>query len=191
MKRNVIICTAAALALMAGGPVAVAAAATGDAARAVTTAAAARADVTADGAVDAALKHYPGVVESLDQDGSVWHVNVVAKNGKEAEIDVSGSGKAATRDSDTDTDGNEHASLIAAKVDAKRAMKAALAASPGKVTSLDWDDGDNGGTPYWNAQIKGSDGQTRSVHVDPTSGKATTAPASSNDHDSDNDDDGS
>ncbi|MFF4494590.1 PepSY domain-containing protein [Streptomyces sp. NPDC001546] len=190
MKRNVIICTAAALALTAGGPVAVAAAATGDAARAATAAASARADVTADGAVDAALKHYPGVVESLDQDGSVWHVNVVAKNGTEAEIDVSGSGKATTRDSDTDDDGTEHASLIAAKVDAKQAMKAALAASPGKVTHLDWDDGD-GGTPYWNAQIKGSDGQTRSVHVDPTSGKAATAPAQSNDHDGDNDDDGS
>ncbi|MFJ5805610.1 PepSY domain-containing protein [Streptomyces sp. NPDC093093] len=186
MKRNVIISAAAAAALTVGGPTAAALAATGDTARTTTTATAARADVTAESASAAALKHHPGVVDSLDKDGAVWHVNVIAKNGKNTEVEVDSAGKATTRDTDDDN-GKEYAPLIAAKVDAKKAMAAALAANKGaKVWSVDWDDDDDNGSTYWDIEVRASDGSTKHVHVDPTSGKAT---ASTSDSGDDNDDD--
>ncbi|MEU9415297.1 PepSY domain-containing protein [Streptomyces sp. NPDC048272] len=187
MKRNVIISAAAAAVLTVGGPTAAALAATGDTARTTTTATAARADVTAESASDAALKHYPGVVESLDKDGAVWHVNVIAKNGKNAEVEVSTAGKATTRDTDNDNNGNEYAPLIAAKVNAKKAMAAALAANKGAVVwSVDWDDDDDNGSTYWDVEVKAKDGTTKHVHVDPTSGKVTASSSDSNDNDDDN-----
>ncbi|MCY0917266.1 MULTISPECIES: PepSY domain-containing protein [unclassified Streptomyces] len=186
MKRNVIISAAAAAVLTVGGPTAAVLAATGDTARTTTTATAARADVTAESASAAALKHHPGVVESLDKDGAVWHVNVIAKNGKNTEVEVDSAGKATTRDTDDDN-GKEYAPLIAAKVDAKKAMAAALAANKGaKVWSADWDDDDDNGSTYWDIEVRASDGSTKHVHVDPTSGKAT---ASTSDSGDDNDDD--
>ncbi|MCX5155151.1 PepSY domain-containing protein [Streptomyces sp. NBC_00291] len=188
MKRNVIISAAAAAVLTVGGPTAAAVAATGATAGTTTTATAARADVTAESASDAALKHHPGVVESLDKDGTVWHVNVVAKNGKNTEVEVDSAGKATTRDTDNDN-AAQYAPLIAAKVNAKKAMAAALAANKGaKVWSVDWDDDDDNGSTYWDIEVKSSDGKTKHVHVDPTSGKATASSSNSNDDNDDNDD---
>ncbi|MFJ7774009.1 hypothetical protein [Streptomyces yangpuensis] len=81
MKRTRYVSAAAAVTLIVGGPATAAAAVSADAARTATAAPALRADVTAEGAAAAALKHYPGVVESLDKDGSVWHVDVISKDG--------------------------------------------------------------------------------------------------------------
>ncbi|MFB0633560.1 PepSY domain-containing protein, partial [Streptomyces sp. AB3(2024)] len=135
--------------------------------------AAARADVDAAAAAAAALKKYPGYVESLDQDGAVWHVNVVGKNGKSnSEVLVSSSGAASRANQDNDQDAGEYKTLIAAKVAAAKAMKAALAAHPGKVVSLDWDDeNDNGVAAHWSVEIKPAKGATRDVGIDATTGK--------------------
>ncbi|MFJ5633285.1 PepSY domain-containing protein [Streptomyces goshikiensis] len=193
MQRSTYISTAAAVVLMVGGPVAAAAAATSGAAGTPSAAtAAARADVDATGAAEAAVKHYPGTVVSLDKDGAVWHVDVIGKNGKHAELTVdTRSGKVFTEHADSDDDDNaqEKKQLLAAKVNAQKAVKAALAARPGQVRSVDWDDGDNGGARYWDVEIqpKGG-GATRHVHVDATTGKATVS-SSDSDSDDDNDND--
>ncbi|MFD8979956.1 PepSY domain-containing protein [Streptomyces sp. NPDC059564] len=181
--------TAAALLLTcpAGGASAASAGATGSAAHA----AAARADVDAAGAAAAALKKYPGYVESLDKDGTVWHVNVIGKNGKShSEVEVSSSGAATRRNQDSDDDGNEYKSLIAAKVGAAKAMKTALAAHPGKVWSLDWDDdNDNGVADHWSVEVKSASGGTQNVGIDAKTGKVVAAD-SDNDGNSDGNDDG-
>ncbi|MFE2924794.1 PepSY domain-containing protein [Streptomyces goshikiensis] len=193
MQRSTYISTAAAVVLMVGGPVAAAAAATSGAAGTPSAAtAAARADVDATGAAEAAVKHYPGTVVSLDKDGAVWHVDVIGKNGKHAELTVdTRSGKVFTEHADGDDGDNaqEKKQLLAAKVNAQKAVKAALAARPGQVRSVDWDDGDNGGARYWDVEIqpKGG-GATRHVHVDATTGKATVS-SSDSDADDGNDND--
>ncbi|MEU9304293.1 PepSY domain-containing protein [Streptomyces sp. NPDC048269] len=188
MKRNLYVSAAVSVALMAGGPVAAAAAASADTARTVAAATAARGDVTAEGAAAAALKHYPGVVESLDKDGSTWHVDVVSKDGKgHAELEVNAvSGAVATQNKDTGEDSSETAALRAAKVTAEQAAKAALAARSGQVWSVEWDDDDNGKAPYWHVEGKTADGKTWDASVDATTAKVT----SGSDSDGDEDDNG-
>lgn len=189
MKRNVYVSAAASVVLMAGGPVAAAAAASADTARTVPAATAARGDVTAEGAAAAALKHYPGVVESLDKDGSVWHVDVVGKDGKShAELEVNAtSGAVTTSNQDTEQDSSEYKSLLAAKVTAEQAVKAAAAAHPGQVLSAEWDDDDDSGkAAYWHVEGKSPDGKTWDAAVDATTAKVTPSPS---DSDSDNDGD--
>ncbi|MDJ0379398.1 PepSY domain-containing protein [Streptomyces sp. G-G2] len=200
MQRNLFVSSAAAVVLMAGGPVAAAASTSADAARSGTAITAVPADTSAQTAADAALKHYPGVVESLDKDGSTWHVGVIGKNGRHAELEIdAGSGKVTQRNTDDNSDsGNEYKPLIAAKVTAVQAMKAALTGHPGQVWSVSWDSDDNNDNgnsqaSYWNVEIKGSGGGTRNVHVDPTSGKATLSNSDSggtNDGYNQNDDSG-
>lgn len=184
MKRNAYISAAACVVLMVGGPAAAMGAASADTARTVPAAAAAvRGDVTAEGAAAAALKHYPGVVQSLDKDGSTWDVDVISKDGKgHAELDVNEKTGAVTeRDRDTDEDSAEHQALLAAKVTAEQAIKAALAAHPGRVSSVDWDEGDAvpcappGVSTTWNVEVEAADGKNWNVHVDPTTAKVTAA----------------
>ncbi|MFJ2591650.1 PepSY domain-containing protein [Streptomyces erythrochromogenes] len=185
MKRSRYASAATAVVLMTGGPVAVATTAAADPARTVTAAPAApRADVTAESAAAAALKHYPGVIESLDKDGSVWHVDVISKDGKgHVELEVSASGSVTEQDRDTDENAAENKPLVSAKVTAQQAMKAALTAHPGQVTTVEWDDD---GTASWHVEVKGKDGKTWDVQVDPTTGKVTR---SGSDSDSDDGDD--
>ncbi|MFD9406767.1 PepSY domain-containing protein [Streptomyces sp. NPDC059989] len=189
-KHKAYVSSAAAVVLMIGGPVAAAAANTADAARTVPAATAAQSDIDADGAAAAALKRYPGVVESLNKDDAVWHVDVIGKDGKHAELTVdTRSGKVFTENADDDSDDNGgNKALLAAKVTAQQAMKAALAAHPGQVWSVEWDDDDDNGARYWHVEIKSGD-KTTDVHVDPTSGKATVSPSDSNDHGDDHGDD--
>lgn len=196
MKRTPYVLPAAtAAALLLTGPAGAASAAPADAARTVPAAApaAARADVDAAGAASAALKKYPGYVESLDRDGSVWHVNVVGKDGKNtSEVEVSASGAATQRDKDSNDNANEYKSLIAAKVGADQAMKAALKAHPGKVWSLDWDnDNDNGVADHWSVEVKSAKGDTKNVGIDPKTGKVVATDSDNDNTDSgDNNDDG-
>ncbi|MFD8021431.1 PepSY domain-containing protein [Streptomyces lavendulae] len=102
---------------------------------------------------------------------------MVGKNGKSnSEVLVSSSGAATRANQDTDQDAGEYKTLIAAKVGAAKAMKAALAAQPGKVRSLDWDDeNDNGVADHWSVQIKSANGATRDVGIDATTGKVVPA----------------
>ncbi|MET3983427.1 putative membrane protein YkoI [Streptomyces sp. PvR034] len=118
---------------------------------------------------------------------------MIGKGGKHAELEVDARSGAVTQrgDDDNDDNGDEYAPLIAAKVTAVQALKAAVAAHPGQVRSVSWDDDqDNGKTSrYWNVEVKTSGGQTRNVHVDPTSGRATLS-HDSGDRDSDGNSDG-
>ncbi|MFF3727082.1 PepSY domain-containing protein [Streptomyces erythrochromogenes] len=182
MKRTRYVSAATAVVLMTGGPVAVATAAAADTTRTAAATAAVPAQVTAQEAAAAALKHYPGVVESLDLDGAVWHVDVISKDGKgHAELEVSASGAVTQQNRDNNENAAENKALTGAKVSAEQAMKAALAAHPGQVTTVEWDDDD--GTASWHVEVKGKDGKTWDAQVDPTTGKVTQS-------DSDSDDDG-
>ncbi|MFD3679815.1 PepSY domain-containing protein [Streptomyces sp. NPDC058613] len=189
MKRTAYLATAASVVLMFGGPVAAAAAATADTARTVPAAATARADVTAGAAMAAALKAHPGVVQSVDRDGSVWHVDVISKDGKHAELEVdaaTGSVTKENQDDNDDDDGSENAALLAAKVKAEQAVKTALAAHSGQVWSVNWDDDDDNGKTYWNVEVKTTGGKTQNVHVDPATGKVTASTTDSDTDDNDN-----
>ncbi|MGW7441133.1 PepSY domain-containing protein [Streptomyces sp. NPDC054849] len=189
MQRNVYISAAAAVVLMMGGPVAAAAAASADTARTLTAAVTAVVPTaeTAEEASAAALKHYPGVVESLDKDESVWHVDVISKDGKgHAELEVAADGTVTERNRDTNENAAEHKALLSAKVTADQAMKAALAAHPGQVWSVQWEDDQDGDAHYWEVEVKSSDGKTSTAHVDHASGKVTKSQSNSNDGDDDN-----
>lgn len=176
MKRNVYISAAAAAVLLAGGPAA-AVAAPADAVRTAPAAAAAPlGDTTAEGAAAAALKDYPGVIESLDREGNAWHVDVITKDGKgHAELKVdAATGKVTRENVDTDEDAGEHKDLLAAKVTAEQAVKAAVAAHPGEAWAVEWDsDDDNGKAASWHVEVRGSDGKTWDGSVDATTGKVT------------------
>ncbi|CAM5645543.1 PepSY domain-containing protein [Streptomyces avidinii] len=189
MKRNVFVSAAASVALLVAGPVATSAAASADTAgTAPAAAAAARADVTAEQAIAAALKDYPGVVESLDRDGNVWHVDVITKDGKaHAELEVDAATSKVTRENvDTDQNPSEHKDLLAAKVTAEQAAKAAVAAHPGTAWTVEWDsDDDNGKAASWHVEVRGSDGKTWDGSVDATTGKVTAQSDSDSDSDSD------
>ncbi|MFE9565489.1 PepSY domain-containing protein [Streptomyces sp. NPDC006487] len=189
MKRTLYVSSAAAAAaLLVVGPVAAATAASTTEAATGGVSAPLRAAVDAEGAAAAALKSHPGVIESLDKDGSVWHVNVIGKDGGNTELLVTAAtGSVAVENSDeNDDDGDEDAALVAAKVTAQQAMKAAVAAHPGPVWSVQWDDDDDSNKTYWDVEVK-SGGSTTNVHVDPTSGKATV---SHSDNDNDENDNG-
>ncbi|MER5482284.1 PepSY domain-containing protein [Streptomyces sp. NPDC002812] len=176
MKRTLYVSSAAAAAvLLVAGPVAAASASTAEAATG-SLSAPLRAAVDAEGAAAAALKSHPGVIESLDKDGSVWHVNVIGKDGSNTELLVTAATGAVTVENSDQNNGNgdEDAALVAAKVTAQQAMKAAVAAHPGQVWSVQWDDDDDNNTTYWDVEVK-SGGTTTNVHVDPTSGKATVS----------------
>ncbi|WP_327416491.1 PepSY domain-containing protein [Streptomyces sp. NBC_01233] len=190
MKRTTYISAAASVVLIAGGPVAAATAASADTARTVTTAAAAvPAAETAEEASAAALKHYPGVVESLDEDGTVWQVDVISKDGKgHAELEVAADGTVTELNRDTDENATEHKDLLAAKVTAEQAMKAALAAHPGQVWSVSWEDDEDGGAHYWDVEVRSSDGKTWNAHVDHATGKVTQSGSDSDDGDDTTDD---
>ncbi|WP_329379146.1 PepSY domain-containing protein [Streptomyces sp. NBC_01351] len=184
MKRNAYISAAAAVVLTVGGPVAAAAAASADTARAVTAVAAVPTAETAEEAAAAALKHYPGVVESLDKDGTLWHVDVISKDGKgHAELEVAADGAVTERNRDTNQDANEHKELLAAKVTATQAMKAALGAHPGQVWSVNWQDDEDGNAHYWEVEVRSADDKTWNVHVDHATGKVTQSGEDSDDGD--------
>lgn len=186
MQRNTYVSAAAAVVLALGGPVAAAATASADTSAALPAAMAARAEVTAEEAAAAALKAYPGVIESLDRDGAVWHVDVVSKDGTHAELEVDAASGGVTKEhQDDEQQADEYASLLAAKVTAEQAMKAAVAAHPGKVWSVEWDGADNGRAASWNVEVKTTDGKTQNVHVDTATAKVL--PSDSNDNDNDND----
>ncbi|MGW7330655.1 PepSY domain-containing protein [Streptomyces sp. NPDC054840] len=189
MKRNVFVSAAASVVLLTAAPVSTAAVATADAARTAPASAAARVDVSAEQAIAAALKNYPGLVESIDRDGNVWHVDVITKDGKghaELEVDAA-TGKVSRENVDTNENPGEHKGLLAAKITAAQAAKAAVAAHPGTTWTVEWDaDDDSGRAPYWHVEVKGSDGKTWNASVDPKTGKVTAQ----NDSDSDSDSDG-
>ncbi|MGW6844838.1 PepSY domain-containing protein [Streptomyces sp. NPDC054958] len=188
MKRTLYVSAAVAVVLMAGGPVAVATATTTDTARTAAAVTATQDDVTAQEAAAAALKEYPGIVESLDQDGTVWHVDVIGKGeNSHAEVEVDATGKATVENTDKDGHSSDRMALVSAKVTADQAMKAALAAHPGKVTTVEWDnDGNN--HQWWHVEVKGVGDKTWDGRVDATTAKVTTSTDSDSNSDSGDED---
>lgn len=161
MKRNIVIATVTAAALIGGGTVAAYAVGGDESAptqrqssvrladdrddAAEARAQARTAKVTAADAIAAALKHTPGtaVAADLDDDGSnVWEVSVVKGDGTDYDVRVAAdNGKVlgAQRDNDDDNDGREDlAALKGASVDALEAAQAG--AAKGTVTDVDLDD---------------------------------------------------
>lgn len=188
MQRNTYVSAAAAVVLALGGPVAAAATATAATPTTLTAATAARADVTAEAAAAAALKASPGVIESLDRDGAVWHVDVVSKDGTHSELEVDAASGSVTKENQDDEEkADDYAALLAAKVTAEQAMKTAVAAHPGKVWSVEWDDDDdNGRAATWNVEVKTTDGKTQNVHVDTATAKVVSSDSDDNDDDGNN-----
>ncbi|GAB7030971.1 PepSY domain-containing protein [Streptomyces sp. NPDC021749] len=203
MKRHLVIATAAAAALLAGGTVtAVAVSGNG----APTTAPAnghARQDtedlreagaarVTAPQAAAAALKAVPGTVSGLDLDqdrpGLVWDADVLGKDGKWHEVTLDARtarvlNQHVDRDEDDDHAGGR-ATLKNARTDAAAAAR--KAAGHGTVTSVELDD-DYRAKAVWEVETVAKDGTEHKLLVDPHTGTLSTAPAHDTDGDHDND----
>ena len=218
MKRNIAVATLTAAVLVGGGLAATAAFAdSGSSGTDERTAVADRAVVadraagntverktgpeaerlTVDEAVGAALKAVPGTVTEAeldedddDRDRVVWKLDVYGsdKVWHDVTVDARNGTVLSDREDDGNDDRDRHAPRSSA-VSLDAAVKAALGAQPGTVTSVDLDDDnddDNGraGAPRWDVDVAGKDGKEHELHVDAKNGKVTV------DHDNDNDNDG-
>ncbi|MFF8368560.1 PepSY domain-containing protein [Streptomyces lydicus] len=208
MKRHLVIATAAAAALVAGGTV-TAVAVSGDGAPAGRPDAptrqadgpgrpgtedareAAAAKVTTPQAAAAALKAVPGTVTGLDLDrdrpGPVWDADVLGKDGTWHELTLdAGDARVLNQhvEQGDDDHARERAALKSARTDAAGAARKAAAAH-GTVTSVELD-GDHRARAVWEVETVTKDGKEHTLLVDPNSGRLTAAPA----HDADNDDNG-
>ncbi|MFJ8887116.1 PepSY domain-containing protein [Streptomyces sp. NPDC102402] len=206
MKRNIAIATLTAAVLVGGGLVTTAAFAdSDDGGKDDRTATADRAAdgtgeqrngrTTVDGAVGAALKAVPGTVTEaeLDDDDdsrTVWELDVYGsdKAWHDVTVDARKGTVLSDREDDDNDDRDRHAPREAA-VSLDSAVKAALGAQPGTVTSVDLDDDDDDdggrGALRWDVDVTGKDGKRHELRVDAGSGKVTV-----DRYDNDSDDDG-
>ncbi|WP_432094828.1 PepSY domain-containing protein [Streptomyces sp. bgisy100] len=134
-------------------------------------------------AVAKALKAQPGTVASaeLDDDTAksvVWDVDVLGDDGTWHELKLdAGNGRVLGNHTEQEDDNGE--AVKNAKTDAREAVAAAQKAAPGKVTSVEFDDG------AWEVELQNKHGQGQDVRVDQNTAKATVTA----DHDDDSDDD--
>ncbi|MFD7667316.1 PepSY domain-containing protein [Streptomyces sp. NPDC059788] len=208
MKRNIVIATVAAAALIGGGT-ATAVAFSGDSAAPSPSSTprssvsvpdddvhedareAKAASVSAPQAAAAALKATPGTVTGIDLDedrpGLVWEVDVLGKDSKWHEVTLdAGDAKVLNQRVEHEGDddhGVDHAraELKGATVDAAQAARKA-AASYGTVTSVDLDDDHRVGA-VWEVETVTKDGKEHKLNVDPRTAKVTVAPRSADDDD--------
>ncbi|WP_329232947.1 PepSY domain-containing protein [Streptomyces sp. NBC_01460] len=196
MKRKIAIATLTAAVLVGGGLVTTAAFADSDSgSRDDRTATADRAAdgtkeqrtgrTTVDEAVGAALKAVPGTVTEaeLDDDDdsrTVWELDVYGSDKVWHDVTVdAGDGTVLSDREDDDNDDRDRHAPRSAAVSLDAAVKAALGAQPGTVTSVDLDDNDDDdddgkrGAPRWDVDVAGKGGQEHELHVDATSGKVT------------------
>ncbi|MEU5170216.1 PepSY domain-containing protein [Streptomyces mutomycini] len=227
MKRNIAVAALTAAVLVGGGLVTTAAFAdsgsggvddrtaagtdrtAGPRGDAGSTGAAKTARIALDEAVGAALKAVPGTVTEagLDDDDdsarTVWELDVYGSDKVWHDVTVDArNGKVLSHRKDDDNDDRDRHAPRSASVSLDAAVKAALAAQPGTVTSVDLDDDradddndDRGGrTPHWDVDVAGEDGKGHELRVDAKSGKVTVdqdddgADGDADDRD-DNDDD--
>ncbi|WP_327353386.1 PepSY domain-containing protein [Streptomyces sp. NBC_01304] len=136
--------------------------------------------VTAADAIAAALKHTPGTAVSADlDDDGVWDVDVAKSDGTEYGVEVDpATGKVLRADREDDDDRDELAALGGAKTSARDAALAA--AARGVVTSVDLDD-DRGAAAWEVETVKGD------FKVDLKSGKVTADLDDQDDRDGDDD----
>ncbi|MEV6314693.1 PepSY domain-containing protein [Streptomyces sp. NPDC051776] len=175
MKRNIVIATVTAAALVAGGT-ASAVALTGDgAATAAQQPSGASLRVADDDRDDARD-------DSDDRDDSDLDDRRADADDARENRDDSGS------DDRGPDDARETAAAKGAQTDATEAIAAALRAVPGTVTSLDLED--DGPVYAWALEVQGRDGKERDVLVDLKTGKVGQGPAEADDRDDrDGDDD--
>ncbi|MFI6120400.1 PepSY domain-containing protein [Streptomyces sp. NPDC051064] len=210
MKRNIAIATLTAAVLVGGGLATTAAFADSDSSgkddRTVTADRAADGTgeqrtgrTTVDEAVGAALKAVPGTVTEAelddddDSDRRVWELDVYGsdKLWHDVTLDARDGKVLSDREDDDNNDRDRHAPRSAA-VSLDAAVKAALGARPGTVTSVDLDDNDDDddhgkrGALRWDVDVTGKDGKQHELHVDAKSGKVTV---DQDDDDNDGDDD--
>ncbi|MBM7441382.1 PepSY domain-containing protein [Streptomyces sp. HB132] len=156
---------------------------------------------TLDEAVGAALKAVPGTVTEagLDDDDdsarTVWELDVYGSDKVWHDVTVDArNGKVLSHREDDDNDDRDRHAPRSASVSLDAAVKAALAAQPGTVTSVDLDDDgddDNGerGALHWGVDVTGKDGKQHELHVDAKSGKVTVDQDDDRDDDRDDNDD--
>ncbi|AKA07832.1 hypothetical protein SAZ_39760 [Streptomyces noursei ZPM] len=209
MKRHLVIATAAAVALLAGGTVtAVAVSADGSGGSAPAAAPtgghgrpdvedlqeARAARVTAAQAASAALQAVPGKVSELDLDrdrpGLVWDVDVLGDDGRWHEITLDARTARVVSQrvdrGDDDDHARERATLVGARTGAADAVRKA-AAGHGTVTSVELAD-DHGATPVWEVETVTGDGTEHELLVDPHTGALrTVSPRAANDDHDDHD----
>ncbi|MFJ8748090.1 PepSY domain-containing protein [Streptomyces sp. NPDC102441] len=149
-----------------------------------------------DEAVGAALKAVPGTVTEaeLDDDDdssrTVWELDVYGSDKVWHDVTVdAANGKVVSDREDDDNDDRDRHAPRSASVSLGAAVKAALGAQPGTVTSVDLDDNDDGddgrrGALRWDVDVSGKDGKEHELHVDAKTAKVTV------DHDDDHHDDG-
>ena len=208
MKRKIAIATLTAAVLVGGGLATTAAFADSDSSgkddRTAT------ADRAADGtgeqrtgrttvgeAAGAALKAVPGTVTEaeLDDDDdsgrTVWELDVYGSDKVWHDVTVDDRNSKVLSDREDDDDDRDRHAPRSAAVSLDAAVKAALGAQPGTVTSVDLDDDDDDddgkrGALRWDVDVAGKDGKQHELHVDAKSGKVTV----DQDDDDDNDDAG-
>ncbi|MFD7709849.1 PepSY domain-containing protein [Streptomyces sp. NPDC059785] len=191
MKRNALVATVAAAALVGGGT-ATALAVTGDDSRGShddarhtsgdsrhtgdDAAAAKSARVTAADAITAALRDTSGTAVSaeLDDDGSpaAWEVDVLGKDGTWHSVRLDSAGgkvlSSHTEHEDGDDTAEARAALKGATTSAADAARAA--AAHGTVTSIELDDDS---TAVWEAETLTAKGVEKDWRVDAATGKVT------------------
>ncbi|MFJ6849999.1 PepSY domain-containing protein [Streptomyces sp. NPDC091271] len=206
MKRNIAIATLTAAVLVGGGLATTAAFADSDSSgkddRTATADRAAdntgeqrTARTTVDAATGAALKAVPGTVTEAelddddDSDRTVWELDVYGSDKVWHDVTVdAGTGKVLSDREDDENDDRDRHAPRAAAVSLDAAVKAALGAQPGTVTSVDLDDDDDDGKRdalRWDVDVAGKDGKQHELHVDAKSGKVTVDQDDDNDGDDD------
>ncbi|MFB4421898.1 PepSY domain-containing protein [Streptomyces sp. QL37] len=215
MKRNIAIATLTAAVLVGGGLATTAAFADSDSggkddrtATADRTAGGAgeRRTTAAGGttvqeAADAALKAVPGTVTEAelddddDSDRTVWELDVYGSDKVWHDVTVDDRNSKVLSDREDDGDDRDRHAPRSAAVSLDAAVKAALGAQPGTVTSVDLDDNDDDddgrrGAPRWDVDVTGKDGKRHELHVDAKSGKVTVDQDDDNDGDDGDDNDG-
>ncbi|MFB7208393.1 PepSY domain-containing protein [Streptomyces sp. NPDC056255] len=199
MKRKIVIAAVTAAVLAGGGAATAVAFADDDSndrevSSSVASDGTARVDVK--DAVAAAVEAVPGTVteaELDDEDGGlVWELDLYGSDKVWHDVTVdAGNGKVLAKhtsddDDDHGDDRDRHAPRSAA-VSLDSAVDAALKANPGTVTSVDLD-GERGGAPHWEVDVRGKDGKQHELNVDANTGKVT-ADRSDDGHDDDRDGD--
>ncbi|MER6228699.1 PepSY domain-containing protein [Streptomyces sp. NPDC001616] len=194
MKRNIAVATLTTAVLVGGGLVATAAFADSDSGgKDDRTAAADRAAgdtgaagrVGVDGAVAAALKAVPGTVTEAERDEddddrarAVWELDVYGSDRVWHDVTVDASSGKVLSDREDDGDDRDRHAPRSSAVSLDAAVKAALGAQAGTVTSVDLDDdGDDNDrgkrAPHWDVDVTGKDGKQHELRVDAKSGKVT------------------
>ncbi|MFE9061518.1 PepSY domain-containing protein [Streptomyces violaceusniger] len=184
MKRNIVIASVTAAALLSGTAVAVAgtqSSSTGAPTTHTTNASGTTARASFSDAAHAALKAVPGTLDSLDRDHGRWDAEILGKDGKWHEVTLDGStAKVLNQHIDRDTDAEDAAEAKALRnADISATEAARKAASSGTVTSVEFD-GDR--TPVWEVETV-KNHKERDLNVNAQSGKVTQAPSDDDDDD--------